>query len=380
MPQEENIAVQDRGRNSAQGPTDPKPAPSLEEKYQRSRDRLRLLFDEVPCYISVQDPNLQIIHANRKFREAFGDHVGAYCYQVYKHRDEPCINCSVEKTFQDGASHTSEEVVTCLSGDRINTLVQTAPLLNDEGEIDLVIEMSTNITQIRKLQGQLTNLGLLVGSISHGLKGLLTGLDGGMYLLNTGLDKDKPERVSKGRGMVKRNVENIRQVVLDLLSIAGEDEPQFKPVDLHELGCAVEGRLSKWASDLELDFQTDFATEATICEIDEKSMQESLINILKSAFESCRVDTKKKHHFVRFSLTACGDNATFEIEDNGIGMDQETREKMFSLFFASKGTEATGLGLFTANKVIEKHRGTIEVESEPGQGTTYSIRIPKVRA
>ena len=77
--------------------------------------------------------------------------------------------------------------------------------------------------------------------------------------------------------------------------------------------------------------------------------------------------------------TSDGDNAVFEIADNGLGMDQETREKMFSLFFSAKGTEGTSLGLFTANKVIEEHRGMIEVESEPGKGTVYHIRIPKVR-
>jgi signal transduction histidine kinase len=52
---------------------------------------------------------------------------------------------------------------------------------------------------------------------------------------------------------------------------------------------------------------------------------------------------------------------------------------VFSLFFSSKGVEGTGLGLFTANKVIEKHRGVIDVESEPGKGTSFTIRIPKVR-
>jgi signal transduction histidine kinase len=76
-------------------------------------------------------------------------------------------------------------------------------------------------------------------------------------------------------------------------------------------------------------------------------------------------------------LFAEGDDAVFEIEDNGIGMDRETQERMFSLFFSSKGTEGTGLGLFTANKVVEKHHGRIQVESRPGEGTRFAIRIPR---
>ncbi len=68
----------------------------------------------------------------------------------------------------------------------------------------------------------------------------------------------------------------------------------------------------------------------------------------------------------------------FEVEDNGIGMDQETREKIFSLFFSSKGIKGTGLGLFISNKIVDKHGGDIEVESEPGRGTRFMVRLPLV--
>ena len=66
----------------------------------------------------------------------------------------------------------------------------------------------------------------------------------------------------------------------------------------------------------------------------------------------------------------------FEVEDNGIGMDRETREKIFSLFFTSKGIKGTGLGLFIANKIIDKHGGHIDVTSEPKRGTRFLIRFP----
>jgi len=355
------------------------PVKRLEDKLRESRERFRLLFEEVPCYISVQDRDLNIVQTNRSFKEDFGDYVGASCFEVYKHRGEPCLKCPVAATFHDGKRHYSEEVVTSLDGRQINTLVATAPIKHAEGEIEQVMEMSTNISQIRELQGQLTNLGLLVGSISHGVKGLLTGLDGGMYLLSTGMEKNKPERVQKGWKMIRRNVEHIRSVVLDLLYIATEREPEFKPVALKELATLIVEMLEKRAEDLEIDFQVDLADDVGTCEVDPKSVKESLINILDNAFDACRVDERKDSHFVRLSLASEGDDAVFRIEDNGMGMDRETREKVFSLFFSSKGVEGTGLGLFTANKVIEKHRGVIEVDSEPGKGTSFTIRIPKVR-
>jgi signal transduction histidine kinase len=66
----------------------------------------------------------------------------------------------------------------------------------------------------------------------------------------------------------------------------------------------------------------------------------------------------------------------FEITDNGIGMDQETRESLFTLFFSSKGNKGTGLGLYIADKIIDQHGGNIRVESKPGEGSTFKIFIP----
>jgi signal transduction histidine kinase len=70
---------------------------------------------------------------------------------------------------------------------------------------------------------------------------------------------------------------------------------------------------------------------------------------------------------------------TFEIEDDGIGMDADTREKIFSLFFSSKGQAGTGLGLFIAHQVVRQHGGTIEVASAPGQGSCFRVRWPRAR-
>jgi len=353
------------------------PVKRLEGKLRESRERFRLLFEEAPCYISVQDRDLRIVQVNRPFKEAFGDYAGAYCYEVYKHRGEPCLVCPVAMTFHDGRSHHSEEVVTSQSGEQIHTLVSTAPIKNAAGEIELVMEMSANITEIRKLQGQLANLGLLVGSISHGIKGLLTGLDGGMYMMSSGFDMNKPERIQEGWHMIRRNVGQIRNVVLDLLHIAKEREPSWELVEVRDLARNAVRTLKKKAEDLQIRFETDLARDAGQCELDGKSFQAALMNILENAFDACRVDHQKKEHAIRFRLFPDGEDAVFEIEDNGIGMDRETREKMFSLFFSSKGTEGTGLGLFIANKVVEKHRGRIQVESRPGEGTCFTVRIPR---
>ncbi len=90
------------------------------------------------------------------------------------------------------------------------------------------------------------------------------------------------------------------------------------------------------------------------------------------------MDSEKGGHSVTISAHRAEPWMTIEVADNGIGMDRETREKIFSLFFSSKGLKGTGLGLFISNKIVEKHGGTIEVDSEPGRGTRFIVRIPLV--
>jgi signal transduction histidine kinase len=101
-----------------------------------------------------------------------------------------------------------------------------------------------------------------------------------------------------------------------------------------------------------------------------------LVNVLENSLEACRSDQQKDGHRVRLGVWRTPPWMVFEIEDNGIGMDRETREKIFSLFFSSKGIKGTGLGLFIANKIVDRHGGNIEVESEPGRGTRFLVRLP----
>lgn len=348
----------------------------LQRKLHESQRLYRLLFEEVPCYISVQDRDLRIVQANRRFKEDFGDQVGGHCYDVYKHRKEPCLVCPVAQTFQDGRSHSSEEVVTSKSGEKINVIVHTAPIHDEAGEIVEVMEMSANITDIRSLQSQLTSLGLLVGSISHGIKGQLTGLDGGIYLMNSGYAKKDPERVGKGWNMVQRNVERIRSMVLDILYYAKDREPQWGPVSAPDLAGDLAELMEKKARDLGVDFRTEVAEGVGEFEADAKAIRSMLTNILENSLDACRTDPEKTDHWVRFSVSADPGAVIFRIEDNGTGIDQETREKVFSLFFSSKGIEGTGLGLFIANKIVTSHGGTIEVDSTPKVGTAFTVKIP----
>ena len=348
----------------------------LREELNRTQQRYQQLFDEVPCYISVQDRQFQLTATNRRFKEDFDVKLGAFCHEVYKLRDEPCPNFPVARTFEDGQSHQTEMVVTAKTGEQYNVLIWTAPLRNPAGEISHVMEMSTNITEIRKLQDNLSSLGLKISSISHGIKGMLTGLDGGMYLMDTGLADAKPERVEAGWQDLKIIVRRIRKLVHNILFFAKERELKRDRVDVlnfvEDVASTVEPKIQ--ANGIEL--VRDFDTLPAEIEIDAGVLRLALINILENALDACAEDDARKHHKIVFSVQGGDNQIRFEIKDNGIGMDRETRESLFTLFFSSKGNKGTGLGLFIADKIIDQHGGKIAVESRPGQGSNFKITIP----
>jgi len=104
------------------------------------------------CIITVQDRNYKLVRYNHEFAEKFDPKPGAYCFNAYKGLNEKCSNCPVEKTFEDGGSHWSEESGLNKDGTIAHWVVKTAPIKNDEGEIVAAMEMCLDITRIRRLE------------------------------------------------------------------------------------------------------------------------------------------------------------------------------------------------------------------------------------
>ncbi|MBW2676452.1 MAG: response regulator [Deltaproteobacteria bacterium] len=352
-----------------------------EKKFKDLRNAQNLyqqLFDEVPCYISVQDREFRLTATNRMFKRDFGDEIGSYCYEVYKHRGSPCRNCPVAATFEDGLPHPTEEIVTSKSGKQYNVLTWTAPIRNSLGQVTQVMEMSTNITRLRQLQDHLTSLGLMIGSMSHGVKGMLTALDGGVYQLETGLARNDEQRISKAFGQVKQMTGRIRNMVLEILYYAKSRELSYEPVDISKMVEKVLNNAKAIADKNGINLEASIANDLGAIEVDPNWMQAALVNFMENAVDACTYDRSKEDHTVKFDVfDPGGDRICFVIQDNGMGMDQETREKMFTLFFTSKGSQGTGLGLFIANRVIHQHGGTIKVESELQKGTRFKISLPR---
>ena len=350
----------------------------LQEDLMTCQQRFQLLFDAAPCYLTVQDRNLRLVTANKQFLEDFGKGFGSFCARAFTHDGEPHPDCPILKTFEEGKPQQAETVVTSNTGERYNVLIWTAPIKNAAGEVTHVMEMSTNITQIRQLQDQLSSLGLLIGSISHGIKGLLTGLDGGMYRVESGFEKEDHKRIKEGWEIVKHMVSRIRNMSLDLLYYAKERDLQWERTDVltfaHDVALTVEPK----ALVRGIEFVRDFDESVGEFEVDAGVLASALTNILENALDACIEDNSHKDHKIIFGVKQNEDDIIFHVSDNGVGMDKETIEKMFTLFYSSKGSKGTGLGLYISNKIIEQHEGSVQVDSNPGEGSRFIIRMPKI--
>jgi PAS domain S-box-containing protein len=350
---------------------------NLQKLLRGSQKRYHTLFDEVPCYISIQDQDLNIIEANKAFLEDFGQSLGAKCYEAYKHRNTPCEPCPVQQTLADGISHTREEVVTSRSGKRKNVLVTTAPI-REQGELTAVMEMSADITPIRELEDRLTQLGLLIGSVSHSLKGLLNGLSGGMYLVNSGFKKDDQSRVKRGWATVQRNAERIKSMVSDILYYAKDLVPSWEQVSTAEIAEDVVAMMESRAVELEAEMTLEVSPDVGHFEGDPQALRALLANLVENSLDACRLSECTEGHSVVLRVSGDAEMVRYEVEDDGLGMDQETQEKAFSLFFSTKGT-GTGLGLFISHKIARAHGGDIDLYSKLGEGTKFVVTLPRVR-
>lgn len=355
---------------------DMKEVDNLREELRVSQHKFRQLFDEAPCYICVLDKNLCITSANRRFTDDFGDLAGRQCFIYTKDRKEPCPHCPVKETFADGKPHQMETVITAKTGELLDVIVWTAPVTDAKGEIVEVIEMAVNITEVRKLQSHLTNLGILLGSTAHGIKGMLTALDGSIYRIGSGLEKGDAERTADGFADVKHLVERIKHLVLDILYYAKTRELSLENVSIGNFVDELERTAQPKAEDKGVTLTCEFADDLGNFTADKSILASAVMNLLENAVDACVVDRGKDEHIVRFHARREADSVVFAVEDNGTGMDEETRDKLFTLFFSSKGSGGTGIGLFIANYIVQQHGGVITVDSEPGSGSTFTVRLP----
>ena len=124
----------------------------------KKRQDYHALISSVSNYVVAVNRNFEIIMTNERFSSEFGMQLLGICYQVWKNRTSKCENCLVEKSFQDGESHTSEEVVVYRNGRQGQMEIRSTPVKDDRGEIIYVLETATDVTEKRLLDEEVRQM------------------------------------------------------------------------------------------------------------------------------------------------------------------------------------------------------------------------------
>jgi PAS domain S-box-containing protein len=238
---------------------------------------------------------------------------------------------------------------------------------------------------------RLAAVGQTVAGLAHGIKNILTGLEGGLYLMRSGLQGGRTARIQQGFEMLERNLGRVSAFVRTLLEFSRGREIKATRIDPAAVAADVVSLFRDAAARFGIRLSLEVETPVEPAPFDPEGLHTCLSNLVTNAIDACEMSDREDREVV-IRLREEPDEVSswlfsqerptvivFEVRDNGIGMDYEVKQKVFTNFFTTKGEGGTGIGLLQTRKIVQEHGGRIEVESESGQGTVFRLRFPRRR-
>ena len=247
------------------------------------------------------------------------------------------------------------------------------------------IEVEERLNKIRQLEKDLIQserlaaIGQTVASLAHYVKNILFGLKGGLYLANAAIKENDTDSLKSGWEILETNMSRISDLVLDLVEYSKEREPEYEKCSPNEIANEVCELMRESAKEYDVDIIKNFNASIGAVYLDPKRIHRCLLNLVSNAIDACAFDISEEKKWVIKVKTDLEDDGTviFEVSDNGLGMSEEVKSRLFTSFFSTKEGKGTGIGLLNTKKIVEEHGGTIDIESQPGKGATFRIRIPQ---
>ena len=242
----------------------------------------------------------------------------------------------------------------------------------------LVEEKSRKLVEAERLAA----FGEAIAGLAHTIKNISSGLKGGTFVLEKGIELHHDQYLSQGWTMVKGNVEKLVGLSLDLLNYGKSSEihpawchPNQPAREIYDL---MLPQAQFHGVSLELSLSDGLPR---IC-LDSEAIGRCLHNLVANAIDACldvadSIEAVHDKKVIIRTLPAQGWAVAYQIEDTGTGMDDVTRLRIFQGFFSTKGSRGTGIGLMITQKTVEKHHGDIQVVTEKGKGTIFSIFLPE---
>jgi signal transduction histidine kinase len=229
--------------------------------------------------------------------------------------------------------------------------------------------------QMAEQQENLASLGMLAAGVAHEIRNPLTAIKAWLYLQQKHLATDSPEY--SDAQIIGGEINRLERIVKDFLQFAGPSDPQWEVVPAGLPLCQVKQLMEPELAKSRVSLVLGEIKDAYV-RIDPQQIKQVLINLVQNAADSIghdgtvtlstRLDEKRlDDHEI--------DVVILEVRDTGRGISPEAEKRLFDPFFTTKDT-GTGLGLPIAARIVQKHQGALQYQTQAGHGTTFGIILP----
>lgn len=345
----------------------------LFEQVALAEQELENIFESISDKVFFTTKDYVIKKINKAVSERLGkppeEIIGKKCYEVLHGRSEPRRKCPHHKTIEAKKPFVGELEEPYLGG---TFLTSSSPIFDSTGEFIGTVNVMRDITEIKKLQQQLVMaqrmaaLGEVAARVAHDIRNPLVSIGGFARRLERNLEGNFKEYA----GIITREVAGLEKILSEILAYVRGVSLEKRVVNINSL---VEEVIAVMKSELDekqivlvRDLNAPFEVHA-----DPGNVGEALRNILSNAIHAIG-----SNGTISVKTYMEKDYAVIEIKDTGCGISKEILPFIFDPFFTTKGSGNTGLGLTITHKIIEKHNGRIEVESQPHMGSTFRVFLP----
>jgi len=341
------------------------------------------LNDLIQEEVLVIDHRFRIIDTNDAFLTKFGltrdQVIGQHCYKISHHQEEPCSGknhpCPLIQTLETEEPSQTTHIHLDNAGNKRYYSISTYPLI-EEGDVVGAVEISRDITKdinVQKVmmrQEKLASVGRLSAGVAHEINNPLTTILTTAMLIQEDLDPADPTH--EELEIIANEALRCRKIVTNLLDFARQNQPDKKLHLINDIAAACISLSQKQAAFKDISISRKLADNLPQALVDKGQIEQALINLIINAVEATAEGGGITLTTKLSPREGCIDIA---VADTGEGIPEERLNTIFDPFYTTK-ENGTGLGLAITHGIIEKHGGTIAVDSSPGEGTTFTITLP----
>ncbi len=317
---------------------------------------------------------------------------GRHVTEVLDHAPE--LVAILQAALQWRTGRTATVSLPIRAGGMVPVEATTAMLKGGEGQDLGVIVVVRDLTAVRALEAQLRHaqkmeaVGRLAGGVAHDFNNLLTVITGRSQLLLLKLPPESPMR--RDVELVEETAHRASALTRQLLAFSRKQMVQPRVVDVNEVVRGMETMLSRLIGE-DISLATRLDATAGCVRADPAQLEQMIVNLAVNARDAMPLGGRLtlETGFVRIDEGFArqhvglrpGPHVRLTVRDTGVGMDGLIKAHLFEPFFTTKGPgKGTGLGLATVYGIVTQSGGAIRVDSEPGQGATFTIDLPRVDA